>query len=135
MGAQKKTAQQKKKKNVFNTGSPNESYWVALFYSLWVGRMKLHKHWQRELFMNFNEDQNVWLSQSELWQQPTAHTQWITYFRHWSLTHMSRAFLADSLKRVWRGDVQPEGAGLAGTGQPDQESRLARESREEWHEL
>lgn len=54
---------------------------------------------------------------------------------HWSRTHMSRTFLADVRKRLWRGDVRPAGTGLAGTGLPDQESRLDRESREEWREL
>lgn len=54
-----------------------------------------------------------------------------THFLHWSLTHMSRAFLADTRKRLWRDELCPPGRGLAGMELLDQESRLTNESRDE----
>lgn len=58
-----------------------------------------------------------------------------THLWHCSRTHSSRAFLAETLKRRCSGDPR-EGAGLPLAERLDSvESRLARDSMEDWREL
>jgi len=60
-----------------------------------------------------------------------------SYLWHCSRTQSSRAFLADTLKRVCSG-APLGGTGLLAPERPDsveRESRLARDSMEDWREL
>lgn len=59
----------------------------------------------------------------------------LSHLWHCSLTQSSRAFLAEILKRVCRGDP-PGGTGLLRALLfVDRVSRLARDSRDDWREL